>query len=66
MTRPLSRVRFRLRPNGQWYRRIRRVGSNYWRRCTAWDALVCRLSYGAYCTQFPKAPRCIGKKSEAY
>ena len=51
-----KRVRFQLRPDGIWRRRIRRKGANYWRRANAWDALQCRLAYGSYCKVYPRAP----------
>jgi len=50
------RVRFHLAPDGVWRRRIRRKGSNYWRKCSAWDSLQCRLAYGSYCKVYPRAP----------
>ncbi len=50
------RVRFQLAPDGIWRRRIRRKGSNYWRKCSAWDSLQCRLAASSYRKIYPRAP----------
>jgi hypothetical protein len=49
-------VRFQLAPDGVWRRRIKRKGSNYWRKANAWDSLQARLSYNSYRSVFRKAP----------
>ena len=49
-------MKFQLRSDGQWYRRIPRKGANYWRKTIPWDASQCRLSYNSYRSVFRKAP----------